>query len=278
MFSDDVKVAEAQKIMLELLVEFHKICVANNLTYWLDAGTLLGAVRHKGFIPWDDDCDVSMPREDYEKFLKLAPNFLSQNVFLQTKESDPGWNLDYAKLRRNDTILLGKTEDGSENYHHGIFLDIFPYDYYPSLWFMAWSRWPRLLARRRKKNKKGSLKRILMGLYTNVILCVPSEITKFVMRYLRKRHYLYSKPEYDYFSYGLDTEPCLVRDTRKIDILPVKLGEKIFEGYDFYLPNKPDDVLKANFGADYMTLPPLEKRHAHARFISIGDDKERVTK
>lgn len=64
MYNEDKNVAAAQKVKLEILVEIHRICVENNITYWLEAGTLLGAIRHKGFIPWDDDCDISMPRKD----------------------------------------------------------------------------------------------------------------------------------------------------------------------------------------------------------------------
>lgn len=72
MFNEDKTVAAAQKVMLEILLEIHRVCEENNITYWLDAGTFLGAIRHKGFVPWDDDCDVAMPRKDYEKFLKIA--------------------------------------------------------------------------------------------------------------------------------------------------------------------------------------------------------------
>ena len=67
----EISIKEAQSIMLDMLINFHKICKENDLSYFLDWGTLLGAVRHNGFIPWDDDLDVSMPREDFEKFKKL---------------------------------------------------------------------------------------------------------------------------------------------------------------------------------------------------------------
>lgn len=85
MFNEDKTIAAAQKVMLEILQEIHKICVENNLTYWLEAGTLLGAVRHKGFIPWDDDSDVSMPRADYEKFLKIAQEKLPEDMFCRLR-------------------------------------------------------------------------------------------------------------------------------------------------------------------------------------------------
>ena len=101
-FSEDKNVAAAQKVMLEILVEIHRICVENDITYWLEAGTLLGAIRHKGFIPWDDDCDVSMPRKDYERFLQIAQEKLPETMFLQTKETDKEYPLPWA----NSTYVI----------------------------------------------------------------------------------------------------------------------------------------------------------------------------
>ena len=137
MFSEDKNVAAAQKVMLEILVEIHRICVENNITYWLEAGTLLGAIRHKGFIPWDDDCDISMPRKDYERFLQIAQEKLPETMFLQTKETDKEYPLPWAKIRKNGTLLIETGETGEEKYHHGIFVDIFPYDYYKKASFIC---------------------------------------------------------------------------------------------------------------------------------------------
>ena len=128
MFNEDKTVAAAQKVMLEILVEIHRICVENNITYWLEAGTLLGAIRHKGFIPGDDDCDISMPRKDYERFLQIAQEKLPETMFLQTKETDKEYPLPWAKIRKNGTLLIETGETGEEKYHHGIFVDIIPYD------------------------------------------------------------------------------------------------------------------------------------------------------
>lgn len=86
--------------------DIDKVCTENHIKYWLYAGTLIGAVRHNGFIPWDDDLDVAMLREDYERFLKVAPKCLGNRYFIQTWESDPGFALPLAKVRKNDTIYL----------------------------------------------------------------------------------------------------------------------------------------------------------------------------
>ena len=79
----------AQKKMLEVLLEFDRVCKKNGLVYWIDFGTLLGAVRHGGFIPWDDDIDLSMPPEDYRRFKEIAPGELGEDFVLQTEETEP---------------------------------------------------------------------------------------------------------------------------------------------------------------------------------------------
>lgn len=117
-----------QTIEINLLKIFINICEKRHLRYYLIGGTLLGAVRHKGFIPWDDDIDVGMPRKDYEKFLQLAPEFLPQQYFLQTyrTEIDAPWP--FAKLRDNNT-LYKESATAKLPVHQGLWIDIFPLDY-----------------------------------------------------------------------------------------------------------------------------------------------------
>lgn len=86
---EDLK--EVQHAVLGIMKDIDKVCTENHIKYWLYAGTLIGAVRHNGFIPWDDDLDVAMLREDYERFLKVAPQCLGKRYFIQTWESDPGF-------------------------------------------------------------------------------------------------------------------------------------------------------------------------------------------
>lgn len=94
------KMTKLQKIELEILKKIDEVCKKHNIKYWIDSGTLLGAVRHKGFIPWDDDIDIAMLREDYEKFLKVAQKDFGNEYFLQTKNTDKKYPLFYAKVRK----------------------------------------------------------------------------------------------------------------------------------------------------------------------------------
>lgn len=113
-------------ISLDLLLTFSEVCRKHDLTWYLMFGSLLGAVRHGGFIPWDDDVDVAMPRKDYEVLLTLKEEFPSP-YFLQTPYTDNGYYYSYAKIRNSNTTSLSKGF-GYQGYNQGISLDIFCVD------------------------------------------------------------------------------------------------------------------------------------------------------
>ena len=119
-----------QKIEFEILCKFADICDKHEFRYFLDAGTLLGAVRHKGFIPWDDDIDVGMPRKDYDEFIKIGQRELGELYFLQTKETDPKAPFSFAKVRKQGTEFI-EWNKRHIKMNHGIFIDVFPYDLLP---------------------------------------------------------------------------------------------------------------------------------------------------
>ena len=122
---------EIWAIELDMLYKFMNICNKHNLRWWVDGGTLLGAVRHKGFIPWDDDIDVFMLREDYDKFIDIAKTEITGNYFLQTDWTDETWFC-HAKMRRTDTTaILDKDLSAKFKFNQGIFIDIFPFDNVP---------------------------------------------------------------------------------------------------------------------------------------------------
>ena len=118
----DSLLRQAQLVMLRLLKTFHALCEEEGLRYWLDSGTLLGAQRHGGFIPWDDDVDVMMPREDYLKFIGLAQQKLPFDMFLQTPETDQGFVCPWIKIRDRFSYL--DEETGPYPYSQAIFIDI----------------------------------------------------------------------------------------------------------------------------------------------------------
>ena len=118
---------DLQKKQLEILKQFIRVCEKHNLTYFLVGGSCLGAARHQGFIPWDDDIDVGMPREDFNKYVELQKEYEGTSYFIQTWKSDPHYTYNYAKLRDSSTTYI-------ENFfvkhqiNHGVWIDIFPID------------------------------------------------------------------------------------------------------------------------------------------------------
>lgn len=143
-----------QSVLLELLKEFDRVCKKHNIPYVVFGGTAIGAVRHNGFIPWDDDIDVSMLRDDYERFLKYAPDELDDKYYLQA-EGTAHWVMNFSKLRKNNTTYLEKFHPKDNEMHQGVYIDIFPCDNASSVEFIrklqflasrvAWSKalWKR---------------------------------------------------------------------------------------------------------------------------------------
>jgi lipopolysaccharide cholinephosphotransferase len=119
----ETELRQGQLVMLRLMKIFAAVCEELGLTYWMDGGTLLGAVRHGGFIPWDDDVDVAMPRDQYEEFLRKAPELLPYDVYLDT-------SLEFAKLRdRYSTRISLEPEKPRDS----IYIDIFPLKRFPRM-------------------------------------------------------------------------------------------------------------------------------------------------
>lgn len=128
MSKTDAAVRDHQQALHALLVEFDRVCRALDIPYVLFAGTLLGAVRHGDFIPWDDDLDVMMLRADYHRFLTEAPAVLDTARFYLQGEFSAHWPLFFSKLRLNNTTCLEKFHPKDEDMHQGIYMDIFPCD------------------------------------------------------------------------------------------------------------------------------------------------------
>ena len=116
------------QVEMDLLDQLLKVCKEHNLRCWVDGGSLLGAVRHKGFIPWDDDIDIAMPRSDYEKLLAHAAEWLPGQYELISAENDANYPHPFAKIQNANTTLI---EREHMNYLGGIYIDVFPLDGVP---------------------------------------------------------------------------------------------------------------------------------------------------
>lgn len=258
---DQETLRKAQLKMVEILYAIDDICQRHDIKYWLCYGTLLGAVRHKGFIPWDDDCDICMMREDFEKFSQYV-NELPDNLFLQTTQSDPNYHKKIIKIRMKDTKLVESDESENEAYHQGIFVDIFVWDYYDAFSakilhsIKVINDWRY----KRKEYLKGSWQRLVIQIGVALPFLGYSIINKSI-RVLSKAY----RKNSDLSFVGQEVKVCDNYFYDKNIIFSLQRSE-VFEGKKFLVPNNSDAFLKQKYG-DYMTLPAPEDRLWHAQKI-----------
>lgn len=124
---DPEQLRRLQQVEMEILGILDRICSENRIRYYLGSGTCLGAMRHGGMIPWDDDIDVYLHRQDYRRLLALLPETLPDGYFLQTPDSDPEYMYAFAKIRKEDTAYVQEALRDIPM-HHGIYIDLFPVD------------------------------------------------------------------------------------------------------------------------------------------------------
>ena len=257
-----------QLLELDMLIELDRVCKANNIRYQIAGGTLLGAVRHKGFIPWDDDADVVMLREEYEKFKKVSGQLAPEICFLQDHTTDDKYRCGYGKLRRTGTeyIRLGQEHIKCKT---GVFIDVFPLDDVPmSLFGQMLQDFHCFVLRKilwsevAKKSESGFMRRWY---------CLLSKIPK---EWVFKQLSIYTRK-------SRNDSPNMVRTLCYTAIgklylkQPIKqrygmpkkwftsFQEFMFEGHMLTGIKDFDECLTYEYG-DYMTLPPEDQRGQHA--------------
>ena len=251
---------KVQLTQLEIAKEIRRVCDENHISYFLCDGTLLGAVRHGGFIPWDDDMDLGMLRADYERFCQIAPEKLGKEYCLQTWYTDPDYALPFAKIRKRGTLFVeAKSKRLQEN---GFFVDIFPFDYVPE-----------------DSQGRSELAGKLLGLFR--VKLMKSRYTPWmeVDRIIWKKRigYLYYQwkslfrtadalsAAFDALaiSCGKSNMLCEQSAIPKPDYYQAKwcetTAELEFEGERFRVPACYQEYLTALYG-DYMQLPPEDQR------------------
>ena len=241
---------------VELLKQLDQICRKYQLDYWIDSGTLLGAVRHKGFIPWDDDIDVAMRSKDYNKFLEVAQAELPEGIFLQTKKTDLSYVQNFAKLMDLNSLFLSVGDDLSLPYQKGIYIDIFEFVEYPTM--------PKKLIKKLALSICFTQYFFTIKHYYNCRLFFKSIYAKLKLIILKKIwRFCRLLPKGRYISNIIENNGYGV--VHRIDsIFPL---EKIkFEGEMFNCPRNPDEYLNDMYN-NYMELPPLEKRTSHSIYI-----------
>lgn len=243
--------------MLEMMVEIDAICRKHNIPYWLSSGTALGAVRHGGFIPWDDDLDIEIFRKDYKRLVKVLKMELPSSMAIQTTNTDKGYISQHAKVRDLRSEI---TEDNNANINYkykGVFIDIFPMErttlFLSGLSCKLYSPLYKMI---RKRNDKWGLKQS----YQRTLLFIYEKI---VFPFFRWFSWLAPK---GHLRYSLGIGFFTDRDIK--EILPVK--EINFEGRLFFAPNNTDAYLTRMYG-NYMEIPPMDKIEKHIFAVKYKD-------
>ena len=262
-----------RNILLNTFKDFLQFCQNNHLQYYAAFGTVLGAVRHQGFIPWDDDIDVYMPRKDYERFLQMKDKMHGSGYEIIDFE-DKGYFIYMGKFCNSNTTLIEKM--GQQPI--GVYIDVFPLDYYDDnyskplvkynkYYFNIWLFYAHSIRTYSMDLFKNCMKRKdFKSLRTIILDTCFFRLFKYPTRYLIRKYFnrLRNTPQTEYYwrySYNIGES----------NVMPIEWfgnGKEVdFEGIKIIIPQEEDLYLKSNYG-DYMQLPPEEKRvPRHTKFF-----------
>ena len=267
----EIGVEELKKIQMDILIEVDKWCKEHNVNYFIDCGTLIGAVRHKGYIPWDDDIDISMLREDYEAFIKEFNKNRNDDLEVMHARTNKGFPYEFAKVQKKNTRMI---EKNACEFDIGINIDIFPYDYLAPTKDMAVDRANKLLKKCKipqfvfewkltlgnKLRKRPLHKRIIVDLFKFITLPFSVDWCTHKMDTIATTYY---NTDYKYLS-GMCSRRYNAKEFFEREWMKNTIDIE-FEGHTFKAPSNYDMVLRAQFG-DYMQLPPEEQRVSHHEF------------
>ncbi len=242
--------------ILEIMDVIHAMCIENHLKYYLTGGSLLGAVRHKGFIPWDDDLDIAMPRNDYNRFFEICEGHLPDKYVVKKIEPNSKYTLLHSKVCKVGTVF---TETNMQNnvISNGIFVDIFPLDdsdgNMRSLSFRKTisQKIRKMIDEKQNLGTLRGIKKIIAHIFSCTFLMKALNLTICGSNNKGKLYYTNFASNY---SVERKTQPKTVYG----DGIPIQ-----FENRMYIAPDDYDTDLRSNFGPKYMELPPIEKRRTH---------------
>lgn len=261
MTSDELR--KMQMIQLELLVEVDKICQKYHISYSVEGGTLLGVIRHKGFIPWDDDVDIAMVRSEYNKFCKACKKELdTEKYFFQNHDTDLEYRWGYAKLLKNGTSFIRYGQEHMKM-RRGVYVEIFPMDGIPKKTVeKVIFNILRVCCRKVMWSEVGKVccENPMVRLWYQVLNRIPVDKAFDMLNFLAKK---YNEKTSEYVT-CLSFKDCWVKGYpgfRREYYLDTKRA--LFEGKEVCIPQKEKELLVTLFGPDYMTPPPPRERETH---------------
>lgn len=243
--------------MLEMLLYVNNLCTKHGIRYWLSSGTLLGAARHKGFIPWDDDVDIEMLRGDYKKLLAILATEPSEHYILQTHQTDKNYFFPFAKLRDKRSVLCENNNVDCNFVYRGIYIDIFPLEVNKYPLSKVFGK-IQLYIQHTTAHKKGCAG--WRKYHANLLFTFMHSLTAPL---LRKCYKIGSQNEVNH-TFGV----CFYKKRNLDEIFPLTLLP--FEGHLLPVPGDYDGYLKRIYG-DYMSLPPLDQIVPHTTRVRFLD-------
>lgn len=255
------------QVDLKILAEILKLCYQYNIRCFLIGGSALGAIRHKGFIPWDDDIDLGFTRNDYQVFLEHAPLDLKNSCFyFENEKFDPGFEFPYSKIIQKGTFIVERLRETAKAYN-GIFVDLFPFDRLPKR--RADQIWQKNLL---KKLTREINRRIYPEKLSND-LSVPEFFKIPITELYKKRENVMKKFNYEKDGTFVDLSSPYNYGQETISPDEMKKMIKVpFENYEAFIVKDYDDYLTRLYGS-YMKLPPFNKQKPkHILKLSINNN------
>lgn len=272
MFEDKNSIKLLQKEILKIFMVFREICEEHNLRYWAIGGTCIGAVRHNGFIPWDDDLDVVMPDEDYQKLIDIAPKELKWPFELVPAGKLPHSPIIFAKIQNRNTTFIEEIERPFPDSYKGIFIDIFPLCGLPKMkikrWFLVKKGhillWFNEYVKRSVTSMRGLLKKALwVGTRCLSVLLPDNYFFNCFSKFIFKRKFDDEKYEWTAL-WHVHYKKTIYKKSWFSSYV-----ELPFETTTIRCPSEYDKLLTYQFG-DYMELPPKDQRKPqHNAFIDL---------
>ncbi|MBQ0054812.1 MAG: LicD family protein [Synergistaceae bacterium] len=259
---------KVQLVELDILKKVIALCEKHNIEYFAAWGTLLGAVRHKGFIPWDDDVDLMMPRPEYERFCEIARQELEYPYFLQINKTDPLYNLHFAKVQNLETAFVGTHKPRSLK--AGIFIDVFPIDAAPN------TKQQKIIKQKYRLYKYCAYDFFnYEPSFGDVFKRSIGKMINYTIFGNKPPRFFFDKQEMLYKSCKYAEADIVIDYSEKFYFAKQLLNERIyidFEDTQLCCPAKYDILLTMLYG-DYMTPPPIEKRAVHHDIFALSTEK-----
>lgn len=258
-----------QLVELQILKDVAEFCDKNDIVYFLDGGTLLGAIRHQGFIPWDDDIDIIMDVENYKKFCKLAPNGLPESYFVQNMDTDTKARISWTKVRKNGTTCMEKNLT-SYDVHYGVGIDIFVMVGAPKsaagqkTWKITKMIEDILLDKYCCQARGGAVPR-----WWSMLWKMPDGMRLFMIHILQKCIMVPCKGHEKLMNMWCDS---FAKFAVPADAYSVETRKKMkFEDTEFWCPGGYEEILRAYYG-EWWVIPPKEEQVTHGDLIVDFDN------